>query len=211
MLKVLIAQTASIRRSLLRFNDAVLRLKKYPLSLLWGFFIIITLLILSSCTPPLYNDYVNPCQADSDCPSGICNLLKADNGLCLFNPCTTGDRTSTNHFFCNISKEWQSSKQPGESCNEDYECFRQSCFMNPTCDIADIPAISCKNNICTSEIQQNECEQQGLKKILRKDQYNQDCFESVAQMILPTVCTNCGNNICETKLESKCNCPEDCS
>jgi hypothetical protein len=82
--------------------------------------------------------------------------------------------------------------------------------MNPTCALSDIPAVSCKNNICTSEIQPNECEQQGLTKILRKDQYNQDCFESVAQMILPTVCAPCGNNICETDVESICNCPVDC-
>lgn len=169
------------------------------------------LVILSSCTQNIQNDEVNPCSTDSDCPSGVCNLIKADQGECATTTCTPGDRTSTNHFFCNSSKEWQPSKQPGESCTEDYECFRQSCFMNPTCGLADIPAVSCKDNVCASEIRPNECEQQGLKKILRKDQFNEQCFESIAQRVLPTVCAPCGNNVCETELESKCNCPEDCA
>ncbi len=174
-------------------------------------FLIVALLILSSCTQQnASNDTVNACTTDTDCPSGVCNPLKADQGECAPITCTPGDRTSTNHFFCNSSEEWQPSKAPGQPCKEDYECFRQSCFMNPMCELSDIPAVSCKNSVCTAQIHENECEQQGLKKILRKDQFNEQCFESIAQRVLPTVCAPCGNNVCETELESKCNCPEDC-
>ena len=88
--------------------------------------------------------------------------------------------------------------------------------MNPSCDVSGITntIVSCnKDNLCVSEQGKDECELQGLKKVLQKDQYMKtadgSCFESIAQMVLPTVCVNCPNGICEEE-ESKCNCPEDC-
>ncbi len=168
---------------------------------------LVLLLIITACAQA--NNVRTDCRSDADCQSGVCNLMKADNGVCAAEPCIPGERTTTNHFFCNIEKEWQQSKLPGDSCTYDYECFRQSCFMNPSCELADIPAVTCTDNVCVSEFQLNECEQQGMKKILQKDQFNADCFESLAQRVLPTVCAPCGNGICDD-VESRCNCPEDC-
>lgn len=88
--------------------------------------------------------------------------------------------------------------------------------MIPSCDLTDIPRTSafCKNNVCTQEIAQDECEAQGLKRILDKneyDVYDGRCIESFAQRALNTVCAPCGNGVCEENLESECNCREDCA
>ena len=154
------------------------------------------------------------CKLHVECKSGVCSYYKADNGYCTSISCKKGIREDNNNFFCNEVGKWAKSKGEGEPCEYDYECYQPTCFMRPNCGTANLPVVSCRNGVCFHEFVENECERQGMKKLLRKDQYSITddgrCFESMAQMILPTVCAPCGNGICDDEVESKCNCPEDC-
>ncbi len=148
------------------------------------------------------------CTQNSECKSGVCDLYKQELGTCAPTPCRPGDKTNHNDFYCDESGKWQLSKSIGMPCKNDLECYQPSCYEVPNCNVRE--KASCQNGLCTSETVQDECEKQGLKKILRSDQYNEQCFESVKQMALPTVCAPCGNSVCDQDLETKCNCPEDC-
>ena len=194
-------------------SETLFNMPSFDMLMKYYYFLIFSL-ILSACAPVsqktsdgLY------CNHNSDCPSGVCNPLKADYGTCAIEPCVSGERTRTNDFFCNAHGQWQPSKQAGESCTTDSECYKPTCFMNPSCELTDIPytTVSCRNGSCTSEIV-SDCPP-GFKRILEKDQYwtnGTSCFESMAQMVLPTVCAPCGNGVCDNTTESACNCPRDC-
>lgn len=162
-----------------------------------------------------YGQAGSVCGSHKGCRSGVCNHQKADFGSCASEVCSLGEKTDNNNFFCRDNK-WYPSKRSGESCSDDFECFKQTCFMIPDCQLTDIPRTKafCKNNVCVQEVEKDECELQGLKRVLRKDQFmgqeQGECFESVAQMVLPTICAPCGNGVCDAELESVCNCPEDC-
>lgn len=155
------------------------------------------------------------CTEHSECLSAVCDHYKADMGKCADTKCSEGEKSDNNNFYCDKNGEWQKSKITGDNCMEDYECFKQTCFMNPMCDLYSIEntIVSCENNLCISVDGMDECELKGLKKVLQKDQYmtteDGSCFESMAQMVLPTVCVDCPNGKCE-EAESKCNCPDDC-
>jgi len=182
-------------------------------------FLLIIAFTLNGCTngPELTeNDTDKDCRENTECISGVCDHYKADMGKCAAIKCTEGEKSDNNNFYCDKNGKWQKSKITGDNCTKDYECFKPTCFMNPMCDVSGIlnTVVSCnKDNLCISDDGMDECEQQGLKKVLQKDQYmpteDGSCFESMAQMVLPTVCVNCGNSICEEE-ESKCNCPQDC-
>ena len=183
-------------------------------------FLLIAVFALSGCTnntqQVVINDIAKDCRGHSECLSGVCDHYKADMGKCAPEKCTEGEKSDNNNFYCDKNGKWQKSKMTGDNCNEDYECFKPTCFMNPMCDATGVlnTIVSCNlDNLCVSDDVMDECEKQGLKKVLQKDQYMKtedgSCFESMAQMVLPTVCVNCGNDICEEE-ESKCNCPEDC-
>lgn len=180
---------------------------------------LVIIVLLNACIPqtqshlPNTTDQLIYCNKQSDCPSGICNPLKADYGTCVPEPCASGEQSRTNEYFCNASSQWQQSKQVGEHCENEFECYKPTCFMNPTCELSDIPytIVSCTNNICTSKVT-SDCPP-GSRRILEKDQYwtnGTSCFESIAQMVLPTICAPCGNGICDNATESVCNCPQDC-
>ncbi|MBI4140912.1 hypothetical protein HY485_03695 [Candidatus Woesearchaeota archaeon] len=179
--------------------------------------LIILFAVLTACTQKEYKPIEKQCQEHNDCSSGVCNHYKANIGTCAANTCVTGTKTDNNNFFCNENKHWQQSKTTSEACNNDYECYKQTCFMIPTCSLTDIPktVVSCTNHQCVSQVIKDTCEQQGLKRILRKDQFmhtnDGTCAESIAQMVLPTVCAPCGNDICDKETETQCNCPQDCA
>lgn len=155
------------------------------------------------------------CKENYECSSGVCNRLKKDYGTCAPDVCVPGERIDNNNFFCNNKGKWQKSKITGENCKEDYECFKSTCFMIPDCEMTDIPRteVTCEENKCVSEIKKDECELKGMKRVIKKQFFTKtetgDCFESIAQRTLPTICIPCGNNVCDEE-ESECNCPEDC-
>ena len=157
------------------------------------------------------------CFRHEECVSGVCDHYKKDSGKCAPVLCQIGDRADNNNFFCDQNEKWVTSKKEGESCAQNYECYQPTCFMRPNCDLSNIPRTKalCKDNVCIYEIEPDECTKQGMKKVLKKDQYIQSddgrCMESMAQRILPTVCAPCGDGVCDEELESSCNCPEDCS
>ena len=188
-----------------------------------SFVILITLSGCTNVSKVTSNGNVNnlkqaqsDCTDHSECISGVCDHYKADMGKCAATLCKEGEKSDNNNFYCEKNGKWRKSKITGDNCTQDYECFKPTCFMNPSCDVSGISntIVSCnKDNLCVSDDGMDECELQGLKKVLQKDQYMKtadgSCFESIAQMVLPTVCVNCPNGICEEE-ESKCNCPEDC-
>ncbi len=147
------------------------------------------------------------CRQHSECRSGVCDHYKKDHGKCAPTSCETGKRSDNNNFFCNENGEWDQSNREGESCAQDYGCHQPTCFMIPACDLTDIPRTRarCKDKVCVYEIEQDECDKQGLKRILTKE----DCG-SMAQRTLSTTCAPCGNGACDKEIESECNCPEDC-
>jgi len=148
------------------------------------------------------------CGKNTECLSGVCDLYKQQMGKCSPLPCTPGEKTNHNDFYCDQNGKWQKPKQAGDACVESYECFQPNCYEVPDCSVRE--KASCEENICIEKHLLDECEQKGLKKILRADQYSDDCFKSMAQMTLPTVCAPCGDGDCDQD-ETKCNCPEDCS
>lgn len=148
------------------------------------------------------------CRENTECRSAVCDLYKQEMGTCAPTPCRSGDKTNHNDFYCDESGKWQSSKQVGSACQNDYECFQPNCYEAPVCNVRE--KSSCEENLCIEKHLLDECEQKGQKKVLRADQYDEECFESVAQMALPTVCAPCGNGVCDKDLETKCNCREDC-
>ena len=171
---------------------------------------------VSLVPPPGPREDGADCSSHNQCRSGVCDHIKMDMGRCATERCVSGDRADNNHFFCNMAGRWQKSKLPEDNCVADLECFQPTCFMIPTCDITDIPQTraSCKNNVCVHSVGRNECEMQGMVKVLAKDEYLQGedgtCMESMAQRILQTVCAPCGNGVCDSEVESACNCPQDC-
>lgn len=132
-----------------------------------------------NCTKKAYES----CGKDSDCESGVCNCIKQDSKVCEPVNCTPGD-VATDCAGIVVKRCSQDASWAGVENGE------QTCKDNPACDL---------NKPCAG----------GLIRALRKDQYGKDCQESMAQMILPTVCIPCGNGICDDN-ESQCNCPEDC-
>lgn len=172
------------------------------------------LLIIMACNTKKI--VTKECKENKECSSGICNHQKAGFGICALETCKTGEKTDNNNYFCNSEEKLEKSKNVGEQCKQDYECYKQTCFMIPDCQMTDIPItnVYCKENKCTSEIMQDKCEAKGMKRVLAKSAFMKDsagnCFESVAQTQLPTICVQCGNGICEQELESECNCPQDC-
>ena len=156
------------------------------------------------------------CRSDSDCNSGVCDFIKQDFGTCAAVVCTHGTQAQSIadiSFFCNQGRQWEKIKKIGDNCSYDYECFKRTGKDCPSCHPEDYQYY-CKDHICVEESQLNECEQQGLKRITSKadaDGTDGPCPILIAQRPERTVCASCGNGICDTDLESKCNCPEDCS
>jgi hypothetical protein len=122
------------------------------------------------------------CRGHGDCASGICDYIKQDMGRCAPSACQAGQRTVAMDGSVEYVCNNSVWVRPAEHI--------QTCKDNPYCDLS------------------KPCEA-GLKRVLREDQYDSACRESMAQMILPTVCVPCGNNVCDAN-ESDCNCPEDC-
>lgn len=155
------------------------------------------------------------CFNHADCASGVCDHYKAESGLCAPLPCAEGEKSDNNNFYCTAENQWKKTKQSGEACKNDYECYKPTCFMNPACELSPVSrtTVRCAGNVCLAETAPDECEAKGFKRALDKNFYTLQedgrCFESMEQRILPTVCINCGNGVCEEK-ESKCNCKEDC-
>lgn len=121
------------------------------------------------------------CRAHSECASGVCDFYKQDMGKCTALACQTGDEV------VGISGAVEYSCNNSRWVAVDGE---QTCKDNPYCDL---------DNPCGA----------GLTRALRPDQYGANCQESMAQMILPTVCIDCGDGVCDIN-ESECNCPADC-
>lgn len=147
------------------------------------------------------------CFDHNQCASGVCDRIKQAEGKCAAVSCETGQRASYNEFFCNEKHKWSASIKEDGKCGNDYECYQPTCANMPNCDATDVPRTKalCKDNICFYEIAQDECEKQGMKRILAKGSCG-----SMAQMILPTICAHCGDGICNQTIEGYCNCPEDC-
>ena len=126
------------------------------------------------------------CRAHSECASSVCDFYKQDMGKCASSVCASGDEV----VGINGAVEY-SCDNGGWSKVENGE---QTCKDSPYCDLS------------------QPCDE-GLTRVLRKDQFTitegGQCFESVAQMVLPTVCVPCGNGVCDNQ-ESECNCPADC-
>ena len=156
------------------------------------------------------------CTEHDECVSRVCNHVKADMGYCEPVPCETGKRSDNNNFYCDSLRIWHISRQEGDLCMADYECYEPTCFMNPTCALTDIPRTksSCKNGFCVTEIAADECEAQQMIRALEKDEYqileDGTCIESMEQRLLQTTCIPCGDGYCDDEVESKCNCPQDC-
>jgi len=149
------------------------------------------------------------CSSNSECESGICDRFYKDTGMCAPEECVEGVRADNNHYYCDRNGNWRKSKNAGGPCKENYECYEANCFMNPMCDLNPPDRAICENNVCVHIPSTDECVGPGMVRALRKDQYWEGCVESLAQMILPTVCIPCGNGVCDEE-ESECNCPEDC-
>ncbi len=173
--------------------------------------------IAESTTSMIKKSVDHACKEHSDCLSGVCNHYKKDLGKCATESCKPGDRTDNNNFYCNEAWTWKPSKKTGEKCSYDYECYQPTCYMIPSCHVTDIPETRsyCDNGACVIRIVKNNCDEKGMKRLLKKDQYTRSedgkCFENMAQRLLPTVCSPCGNGECDAELESVCNCPEDCA
>ncbi|MBS3158956.1 hypothetical protein J4206_06745 [Candidatus Woesearchaeota archaeon] len=198
-------------------------------NILFGILILVAIILISGCIEQANDRSENSraavtepkqdgqdCNADSECSSGVCDFIKQDGGECAPSSCTPGSQAqgiSDVTFFCNQDNQWQKIKNISESCTYDYECFRKTGKDCPSCHPEDY-RYSCKNSVCAEEKLQDECEKRGLKRILTKEESdnNRDgtCYPSMAQRQLFTVCAPCGNKVCDTELESKCNCPEDC-
>lgn len=188
----------------------------------------ITLFILLSCSKNIQvhnnttqteekksikNGIVKTCFNNSECESKICNKIYKNQGECASLYCVEGEKTDNNNYFCGKNNKWEKTKQIGEKCENNYECFQKTCYMNPMCDVEEQVQSVCENNICIHKKIKDECELKGMIKVLNKNEYffdqNNNCQESLAQKILETVCVPCGNGICEVD-ESVCNCPKDC-
>jgi len=157
------------------------------------------------------------CRSDGDCRSGVYNFIKQDYGICASSTCTPGSviqGISNTSFFCNQSNRWERTRSFCEPCSEDWECTARTCKDAPGCHPGDYRT-SCKNGTCTEESRVNECEMQGLVRIVAKEDadMNRDgsCIVTLAQRELITVCAPCGDGTCDKDLESACNCPEDCN
>lgn len=153
------------------------------------------------------------CKLHSECPSGVCNHIKADFGHCAPKKCKPGEKTDNNNFYCKDNGKWQASKKAGEVCVKDLECFQPTCFMNPRCDVMPKKVSSCKEGKCILVGQADLCEAKGMKRVLAAEEWIQSsdgrCMESMAQRVLRTVCVPCGNGKCDPG-ESVCNCSQDC-
>ena len=181
------------------------------------------MLVVSGCIIPDKNaetpvvktpsQNLQQCTEHSACASKVCDHYKKDLGNCAPKRCEIGEKTDNNNYYCNNELKWEKSKKKGTSCQNDFECFQQTCFMNPRCGLNQIPKASCEGGKCVLEAGPDPCGV-GMSTALRKDQYNLDqdgnCQESMAQMVLPTVCIKCGDSICDEETESECNCPKDC-
>lgn len=155
------------------------------------------------------------CSSDFECASGVCDFFKMDLGKCASTNCSAGEQAqglSDVAFYCDENAKWNAIKAIGSTCLHDYECFKRTCKDSPSCNSGDY-LYYCKESVCVEETQQNECERQGLKRIVKKDEYVDldSCIETLAQRQILTTCSACGNGVCDEELEFKCNCPEDCA
>jgi len=186
-----------------------------------SFLAIIFLFTLAGCGRPVTpasegKSAGQDCGANSECASRVCNFMKQDIGRCAPLKCKTGQQASGLSdiaFFCGRDSKWQAIRQVGEKCSFNYECFKATGKDCPTCHPGDYKYY-CKEGFCVAEKQLNACEEQGLKRIVSKEdadsQNDGSCVPSMAQRPEITVCAPCGNGVCDAELESKCNCPEDC-
>lgn len=154
------------------------------------------------------------CSSNFECASGVCDFFKQDLGKCAPLNCSAGDQAqglSDVAFYCDEAGKWKAIKAISASCSHDYECFKKTCKDSPLCNAGDY-LYYCKNSVCVEEQQANECERQGLKRIVRKEEYLDldACIETLAQRAILTTCSACGDGVCDEELEFKCNCPEDC-
>lgn len=157
-----------------------------------------------------------PCVAHEECRSRVCDHIKAEMGICAPSTCLVGSRSDNNHFFCGDDARWLPSKEEGEPCAHDFECFEPTCFMNPNCEQSTVSRthVACRDGVCVRWVDQDPCEASGMVRVLAKEEMvvtdDGRCAQSLEQRALRTVCAPCGNGTCERELESRCNCPEDC-
>jgi len=178
-------------------------------------FFLIVLVIVSGCTqsPQDKPDQKllaggEECKENTECQSDVCDLYKQNMGKCAPEPCSPGEKTNHNDFYCDQNGQWEESKQAGDVCAESYECYEEKGYENPA--FRKRESVSCTNKICTYEAIQNQCEKQNLTEILNKNEYDDQCTQNlVKQESEKRVCTPCGNGVCDQD-ETKCNCPEDC-
>ncbi len=154
------------------------------------------------------------CREHSECPSGVCSHYKADNGKCAPENCNFGERADNNHFFCNRQGRWERSRAERETCEKDFMCYQETCFMNPNCGLGEMSLSRCRDGRCVREAADDPCAAAGRKMVLAPEEYmsgpEEGCMQSMAQRVLRTVCVPCGNGTCDPQ-ESACNCPEDCA
>ncbi len=189
-----------------------------------GAFLICFFLLLTSCAPKQSINTAQPlppkiggqdCQQDTDCFSGVCNFIKQNIGQCMVAQCSTSEQAiginGQTTFYCDHNNHWQKVKQFGETCNYDYECVNITCKDTPSCHPGDFKYY-CQEHECVGEQQADPCRQQGLTRIIQKDEYfdKEQCIETFAQREIQTICAPCGDGICDPEIEFKCNCPNDC-
>ncbi|MBN2495677.1 MAG: hypothetical protein JXR96_13875 [Deltaproteobacteria bacterium] len=153
------------------------------------------------------------CRAHAECPSGVCSHCKKDYGHCAPVDCRPGERADNNHFFCSKEGKWEKSRTEGAGCDQSYQCYQPTCFMDPMCDLRPKVQAVCEKGKCVHKGAPDSCAVQGKKRVLHPSEYMIDdegrCMESLAQRVLRTVCVPCGNGTCDPD-ESHCNCPADC-
>jgi hypothetical protein len=149
------------------------------------------------------------CRAHGECPSGVCSHFKKDNGYCAPERCAPGERADNNQFYCDRAGSWVRSRREGEPCEQSYECYESTCFMNPMCDLHPPDRAECRDGACVRVPVESDCATGGGQLVLACEEFMEGCVESLAQRVLRTVCVPCGNGVCDAE-ECPCNCPADC-
>ena len=47
------------------------------------------------------------CHNHSECPSGVCDHFKKDNGICAPMGCKEGEHKDNNNYYCDYQGKWQ--------------------------------------------------------------------------------------------------------
>jgi hypothetical protein len=156
------------------------------------------------------------CKTNNDCNSGVCSIMKKDNGVCMDSKCKEGQFSigvsGWTEKYCDEKSKWRQTRKLGEKCTLDYECSAPTGKDCPTCNIEDMKYY-CKQGICAADRQATYCDMQGLRTLISKDEFSfhyGECQPTMEQRALKTICSDCGNRICEHDQESICNCPDDC-